>query len=260
MVSTPGWYPDPADGSRERFWDGLRWSDRSRAPEAERRRFPLIPVLVILAVLVLIAAGVTWLTRDPSGTDRPAADPTGQPSPEPCPRRDTGSPMPQPNDGRVHAGPLSFPQQPGPWEAPRYEPRIPYGHGAIHQRIITDDTPPWMAEIGVALLTVGDGYFEPQEGAERMLECLSASVMVGHPIELEVKSAGEITVTGHPGYRIDFTMHFDIADLNTNSEQATIIVVSNGQESSGFLGSVPDSHPQYWSGVEAAIAGLHMHD
>ena len=37
----PGWYPDPAGGSRLRWWEGTDWSDRYRAPptrsEVDRR-------------------------------------------------------------------------------------------------------------------------------------------------------------------------------------------------------------------------------
>ncbi|WP_026927264.1 DUF2510 domain-containing protein [Granulicoccus phenolivorans] len=258
-MSIPGWYPDPEQPSRERYWDGTRWSDRFRSPATARRRFPVVPVIVIGVVLVLIVVGVGWLTGGAEPTDRPRRDPAGgRPTREPCPRRDTSSPLPQPSDGRVHAGPLSFPQLPGPWEAPRYEPRMPYGQGAIHQRIVTDTSPSWMAEIGVATLSAGDGYFEPQEGAERILACLTASVFLGHPMDFHPRSAGPITVSGQPGYRIDVTATFDIPDLNTTSEQTTIIVVSNGRESAGFLGSVPDSHPHYRAGVETAVAGLQM--
>ncbi|MGB7964104.1 MAG: DUF2510 domain-containing protein [Propionicimonas sp.] len=34
-----GWYPDPADASRERFWDGGRWRESSRPREA----LPVLP-------------------------------------------------------------------------------------------------------------------------------------------------------------------------------------------------------------------------
>lgn len=30
-----GWYPDPADSSRMRWWDGQRWTDRTEYPRPE---------------------------------------------------------------------------------------------------------------------------------------------------------------------------------------------------------------------------------
>ena len=36
----PGWYPDPAGGSRLRWWEGDDWSDRFRARPPDLRRVP----------------------------------------------------------------------------------------------------------------------------------------------------------------------------------------------------------------------------
>lgn len=36
-----GWYPDPAGGSRLRWWDGLDWTDHWRAPPSPR--VPTVP-------------------------------------------------------------------------------------------------------------------------------------------------------------------------------------------------------------------------
>lgn len=43
-----GWYPDPSDPSRSRYWDGRKWTDRTRrsdplssagAPRDEQQRY-----------------------------------------------------------------------------------------------------------------------------------------------------------------------------------------------------------------------------
>jgi hypothetical protein len=36
----PGWYPDPAGGSRLRWWEGDDWSDRFRARPPDMQRVP----------------------------------------------------------------------------------------------------------------------------------------------------------------------------------------------------------------------------
>ena len=41
MDSGPGWLPDPADGDRERYWNGSDWTDRVRpAGKARTLRLP----------------------------------------------------------------------------------------------------------------------------------------------------------------------------------------------------------------------------
>ncbi|NQX12304.1 DUF1524 domain-containing protein [Microbacteriaceae bacterium VKM Ac-2855] len=60
------WYPDPADPTRERWWDGERWAGSSRTPiaiPAGKRRLPLLTVIVggivaVLALTVSISSGI----------------------------------------------------------------------------------------------------------------------------------------------------------------------------------------------------------
>ena len=69
MEHPPGWYPDPADASQLRWWDGNVWTDRTQplpawqqpsgweiAPPARRRIWPWI---VFPAVGLLLLFGVT---------------------------------------------------------------------------------------------------------------------------------------------------------------------------------------------------------
>jgi hypothetical protein len=54
MVSqpSPGWYPDPDDVGRQRYWDGSRWTDARRVG-ASRRPAWVVPVLSAAAALVV---------------------------------------------------------------------------------------------------------------------------------------------------------------------------------------------------------------
>jgi hypothetical protein len=62
-VNSPsqGWYPDPDDASRVRFWDGVAWSGSSRSAswKPPRAKSALRIVGVILAVVLgLLGLGV----------------------------------------------------------------------------------------------------------------------------------------------------------------------------------------------------------
>lgn len=68
MNSAPGWYPDPGDGTRERWWDGSAWTERVRSPGAPDQAFAKArsrerAVAIIggaVAVLIVIVAVVVF--------------------------------------------------------------------------------------------------------------------------------------------------------------------------------------------------------
>lgn len=41
----PGWYPDPEDAARERWWNGTAWSDERRTPTFGARPDPYAPAV-----------------------------------------------------------------------------------------------------------------------------------------------------------------------------------------------------------------------
>ena len=81
-LNPPGWYPDPGDPQRERFWFGTQWSDQVRspgakpppsagsvwsqpwtppAPAASAKRSHLVRNLAIAAAIVVIAVIIVVL-------------------------------------------------------------------------------------------------------------------------------------------------------------------------------------------------------
>ena len=75
-MSDPGWYPDPDDASRARYWDGSAWTDRFRSlsGDAEKttagRGRSRVFLWVALVAVVAVAAGVFVL----AGGDSASAD------------------------------------------------------------------------------------------------------------------------------------------------------------------------------------------
>jgi hypothetical protein len=54
-----GWYGDPWRGSRQRYWDGARWTAATRPdPATALRRVLLLPLAIVLAVLFVLVAGI----------------------------------------------------------------------------------------------------------------------------------------------------------------------------------------------------------
>lgn len=70
-TSPPGWSPDPADSSTERYWDGVQWT-AARRPRGSggpaQRSVSLVPrrvmatgILIVAIMLALLVAFVLWL-------------------------------------------------------------------------------------------------------------------------------------------------------------------------------------------------------
>jgi hypothetical protein len=54
-----GWYGDPWRGSRQRYWDGVRWTAATRPdPATAVRRLLMVPAAIVLAILFVLVAGI----------------------------------------------------------------------------------------------------------------------------------------------------------------------------------------------------------
>lgn len=58
----PGWYPEPGNPRRERWWDGVTWSPHTRTPAGARGpRAAAVTGAAILAGALLVATLLMWV-------------------------------------------------------------------------------------------------------------------------------------------------------------------------------------------------------
>ena len=60
-LPAPGWLHDPADGSKQRYWDGAAWTEQTRHGNSFKRRFHFSPYWLLgifVALIVLWGSGL----------------------------------------------------------------------------------------------------------------------------------------------------------------------------------------------------------
>ncbi len=217
----------------------------------------LIAVAVVLVVLVVLAVrGLGGVLGGLPGV------PGGDPSANVCPKPEaSSSPSPQPNDGRVHSGPLSYPMLPSPWGAPLPNTEVPFGRDVLQQYVETERTPTmgWGAAVMVGELVAGDGFFEPKDGAEIVLRCVTGTFYGNAEVTRNDTLSQAMTVDGHDGWIMESDLSFSIPGLEATNELLTVVIVDLENGSAGlFASSVPGNAPQYNEPAKQAMEGLQV--
>lgn len=267
----PGWYADPARPQSEagtpglyRFWDGVRWTDRTSThpsggpPVAGKPRRRGLVVLALIVVVALVATVLVVRQRSDSATEdplpsstvsgfddrsptpTPAPDPSastspdagdtptsGQPSVPPV-ECDASKPDTQPappEDERVHGGPLSFARLGSPWRTPLATSRFPFSSDSYVQSLPLDEELPWQASAQVGL-AVFDDYPGARTAAQTMLTCLlTSSFYTSVDVTLAENTTTTTTVSGTASTRVDALLTFEHPQLKTTGSLVRIIVV-----------------------------------
>jgi hypothetical protein len=204
----------------------------------------LVVVIVVVAVLAVraVSAGDTGTTGGPAG----------QPSQNACPPRITASPEPPPQpppaDGRVHGGPVSYPELGPPWGPPEGDSRVPFGSDVQTQNVVLENDydgngSSWMAQILVGELQAGDGFFTPEQGSQIVVKCILGAFYGDNPVQSNVKVNEKTTIDGHDAWLVESHLTFDIAGLKTKGELLIVAIVSAGNRSGLYYASIPDSTP-----------------
>lgn len=229
------------------------------APTRSSRRWliGLIAVAVaLIVVVVLVVRGLGGVLGGVPGL------PGGDPSTNVCPQPETSSsPTPQPADGRVHSGPLSYPKLPAPWGEPLPNTEVPFGRDVLQQFVQTEQTPTmsWGAAVMVGELVAGDGFFEPKDGAEIVLKCVTGTFYGDAEVTRNDTVSKAMTVDGHQAWIMESDLSFSITGLEATNELLTVVIVDLENGSAGlFASSVPGNAPQYTAPAEQAMRGLRV--
>jgi hypothetical protein len=217
-------------------------------------------VIVIVVVAVLAIRAVTGGDTDTTGV------PPGQPTQDVCPPQNTASPEPQeshPADGRVHGGPVSYPMLGPPWGAPQSENRVPFGTD-VRSQVVLDQLDydgngsNWVAQIVVAELQAGDGFFTPEQGSQIVVKCILGAFYGNNPVTSDVKVNEKTTIDGHEAWLVESQLSFDISGLEAKGELLIVAIVSANNRSGLYYATVPDTLPGLVQPARDALKNLEV--
>lgn len=215
----------------------------------------LVVVIVVVGVLAVRAIGGAGGGSGPLG---------GQPSADVCPPETTEStsPAPRPNDGRVHGGPVSYPELGPPWGAPQRDDRLPYGSDVLRQDVPVEPNydPPnsWVASILVGELQAGDGFFTPEQGSQIVVRCIIGRYYSDAEVRSDVRVNRAITIDGQQGWLVESQLSFDIPNLETKGELLIVAIVSTGATAGLYYASIPDTTPELVQPARDALRQLQV--
>jgi hypothetical protein len=216
-------------------------------------------VIVIIVVAVLAIRAVT-------GGGTTGGGPATQPSQDACPPQSTASPeapASRPADGRVHGGPVSYPQLGPPWSAPQGDNRVPFGSDVQSQLVPVETNydaqgGDWVASVLVGELQAGDGFFTPEQGSQIVVKCILGSFYGNNPVNSNVKVNEKVTIDGHEAWLVESQLTFDIEGLETKGELLIVAIVSAGNTSGLYYASIPDTTPELVQPARDALEQLQV--
>ncbi len=215
--------------------------------------------------LVLVVVAVVAIRQATGGSTTAGGGPSGQSSENVCPADRSDSPSAAPsttNDGRVHGGPVSYPELGSPWEAPTGENRVPFGLNVLSQNVLVESNydgsgSNWVASITVGELQAGDGFFTPEQGSQIVVRCILGKFYGDNPVNSDVVENKATTIDGHEAWLVESRLTFDIPGLQTKGERLIVAIVQAGPERSGlYYASIPDTTPQLLDPAREALANL----
>jgi hypothetical protein len=203
-----------------------------------------------LALLVVIVLVAVFVVRGLSNGGLTVNSPGAQGSQDVCPRQvtESTSPLPRPADGRVHGGPVSYPELGSPWSAPQSDDRVPFGTDVASQIVTVEQNyqpgNDWVASVLVGELQAGDGFYTPQQGAQIVVKCILGAFYGNNEVNSNVKVNKATKIDGHDAWIVESQLSFNITNLITNGELLIVAIVATGSTAGLFYASIPNTTPQ----------------
>lgn len=220
MSTPPGWYPDPQDQSRQRYWDGQQWTSALQ----ERPKTSAVWIWAAVAGIAVIAV-IVWFVFDPAGTPESTATsrPSGsvwdeQPASSPPPESPTASPTPSPTPSQAQV--VDCPTQPtvdpndDMWSTGGLTMTVPDGWSeataSVSIFLTNQDTATlsmsgsgWMSFLEVGVARASAGFSDPATTAQQVIECHITSGYFPGYTGHEVLSVEPTEVSGTPGFQVE---------------------------------------------------------
>jgi hypothetical protein len=218
---------------------------------------------LVIAITVVAVLAIRGVTGGDTGT---TGGPVTQPSQDACPPQNTASLEPgaiHPADGRVHGGPVSYPELGSPWGWPQGDSRVPFGTDVKTQMVTVEQNYDgtgrnWVASILVGGLQAGDGFFTPEQGSQIVVKCILGAFYGNNPVSSNVKVNEKTTIDGHDAWLVESQLTFDIAGLQTKGELIIVAIVSAGNRSGLYYASIPDTTPELVQPARDALKQLQV--
>lgn len=245
-MAQPGWYPDPQDPSRPRYWDGRQWAPPSQPDPKPRRQW--VWFAVAMGAVALLVVGLLYGTSSLGNLDfraEPSSRPSGSqwdelsPSPQPTDAPSLGDsgqvidcPLVHPDtrseidaDGRVRGGGLSF-------VAPTSDQWDLWPTNVLWMsdqnsvtRVITEG---WISNIDVGYVHAEDGFTDPRTAAEQFMSCMASSTMFQGYSHRDILESTAYEVDGRQGWRLTANVYVD-NQPEVDGDTVDILVLDLGE-------------------------------
>lgn len=285
-MAQPGWYPDPQDPTRPRYWNGQAWGPVNQEPDGPAPRQDkkaLWITLVVITAIVAVVAGLALTGHLPGSStaapdDTQSARPTGSvwdetlpsesPTPsDPPPSDDVGETVECPrvdnirtsvNSGsRIYGGDLSFELPRSGWDVRER----PWARTLTDQGVADRNYPgsTWYNVLVVGIAPAEEGFTDPRITARQVMDCHLTSGNYPGLTSRELVVDEAVVIDGHPGWRVRVEAGSTEAPGGGSVAEYVVVGTGNPEGLSVFWGGAVNADEQAMEDVEQVRQSLRVH-